>query len=135
MKKTSHWALALVLAATMGTAWARSAPLIEPERVLMPATQGQAPAAERVRAAIVAGSQSLGWTIVQDEPGKLRLKYNKQGKHEVIIDASYDAEGYQLKYVSSVNMNYGEDTDGREIHPNYNRWIANLIKTIGLVAH
>lgn len=155
MKKTKQLALALALAATMGTAWARSAPLVEPERVLLPSAEGQSRGAQAVRAAIVAGSESLGWTVVSDEPGKLRLKYNKQGKHEAVIDAVYDADGYQLRYVDSVNLNYRPTGEaprfgaargyadpapaspaetGPQIHPNYNRWIANLIKTIRLAA-
>ncbi|MBK1612140.1 hypothetical protein CKO44_01480 [Rubrivivax gelatinosus] len=134
--KTKQWALALILTAAMGAATARSVPLVEPERVLLPTTsQTQAPrSADSVRATIINGAQSLGWVVVKDEPGKLQLKYNKQNKHEVVIDAIYDAEGYQLKYVSSINMNYSGLDTGAEIHPGYNRWIANLIKTIGLVS-
>lgn len=131
MMRTKQWAVALALAAVMGTAVARSAPMVEPERVLLPSAQGQARGADAVRAAIVAGGQSLGWMVVKDEPGRLTLKYNKQGKHEAVIDALYDADGYQLKYVDSMNLNYEHGSSGREIHPNYNRWIANLIKTIG----
>ena len=124
-------ALALALVAWLGVAQAgRQAPLVDPEPVLVPTAQS----AESVRAAIIAGGQQLGWMVAQDAPGKLTLRYNKQGKHEAVIDAVYDAKGYQLKYVGSTNLNYAENAGAREIHPNYNRWIANLIKHIGMAS-
>lgn len=121
-------AVALALVACIGAAQAgRQAPLLNPERVLLPVSQS----AENIRTAIIAGGQQLGWVVVNEAPGKLTLKYNKQGKHEAVIDAVFDAQGYQLMYVDSTNLNYGTGSGGPEIHPNYNRWIANLIKHIG----
>ena len=122
--------ITLVLALSAVAAQAREAPLMEPGRVVLTATSGQ----EAVRAAIIAGSATHGWVVAQEEPGKLTLKYNKQGKHEVVVDALFDAKGYELKYVDSKNMNYAKKDEGTVIHPNYNRWIANLVKAIGLVA-
>ena len=146
-------ALILSLALVAG-AHARSAvPLIEPARVELLAA-GANGNAEAVKNAIVAGGAPLGWAVVSSEPGKLRLKYNKQGKHEVVVDASYDATGYQLKYVSSFNMKYeiaagtpaGNDStslymaSAREIgagtpmiHPFYNKWVENLMRSIASV--
>lgn len=120
----------LVLALSTLVTQAREAPLMEPGRVLLTAASGE----EAVRAAIIAGGASHGWVVAQEEPGKLTLRYNKQGKHEVVVDALFDAKGYELKYVDSKNMNYAKNDQGTVIHPNYNRWIANLVKAIGLVA-
>ncbi|ODT37254.1 MAG: hypothetical protein ABS55_03805 [Lautropia sp. SCN 70-15] len=127
-------AIVLPLVTLTGVAHARTAPLVEPERMLLPAAQGKARGVDNVRAAIISGGQSLGWSVLQDEPGKLTLKYNKQGKHEVVVDALYDEQSYQLRYVDSTNMNYNKDDSGANIHPNYNRWIRNLIKYIGSAA-
>lgn len=125
------WLLALAMAASLGTAHGRDAPMVQPGRVLLAAADGQASAAPAVRAAILRGAQGLGWSLSAEEPGKLTLKYNKQGKHEVVIQAAYDDKGYELKYVDSTNMNFSRNADGSlQIHPNYNRWIANLIKHI-----
>jgi len=123
-------ALTLALSLALVAAQAREAPLMETGRVVLTAASGQ----EAVRSAIIAGSATHGWVVAQEEPGKLTLKYNKQGKHEVVVDALFDAKGYELKYVDSKNMNYAKNDQGTVIHPNYNRWIANLVKAIGLVA-
>jgi hypothetical protein len=124
-------ALILGGAVLCGTAQARQSPLVEPPRSEL-SVDGTG-SVERVKSSIVAAASSLGWVVRADEPGRMRLVYNKQGRHEVTIDCVYDAKGYQLKYVQSMNMNYGRDDAGEMIHPNYNRWINNLIKTIGQI--
>ncbi|MFC4160473.1 hypothetical protein [Chitinimonas lacunae] len=124
MKQILIAASIALLAST--TALARQAPLVEPPRVAL-STQ----TAEQVRGYIVNGARTLGWTVVSEKDGQVTLKFNKQNKHEVVINADYDAKGYQLRYVSSSNMNFEEANGQREIHPNYNRWINNLIKRIG----
>jgi hypothetical protein len=130
---TRGWLLGLALAAAMGAAHGRDAPMVQPGRVLLATADGQDKGAPAVRAAILRGAQGLGWMLGAEEPGKLTLKFNKQGKHEVVIEAAYDDKGYELKYVGSTNMNFSRNADGSlEIHPNYNRWIANLIKHIAI---
>jgi hypothetical protein len=123
-------ALALALSLTLLTAQAREVPLVEMGRVVLTTASGQ----DAVRAAIVAGGASHGWVVTQEEPGKLTLKYNKQGKLEVVLDVLFDAKGYEIKYVDSKNLNYAKTAEGTMIHPTYNRWVANLVKAIGQVA-
>lgn len=108
----------------------RQAPLIEPARVVLYSPDGQPLTAEKVRHAILMGAQPLGWLVSKDAPGVLELSYNKQNKHYVVVRATYDAEGYLLRYVSSTNLNYELKAEGPEIHPNYNRWIQNMISRI-----
>ena len=74
------------------------------------------------------GGARHNWTVAKDESGQLTLKYNKQNKHEVVVDVSYDLSGFQIRYVSSVNMKHDSATG--EIHPFYNKWVANLSQAI-----
>lgn len=130
MKKMRHIALSVVLAVAAGSAVARSAEIFEPQQVLW--TSSAELAQQQLRDRIVAAGQSLGWMAIKDEPGRLELHYDKQGKHQVTIAVAYDVQGYKISYLSSVNLNF-EDADGvRKIHPNYNRWIRNLIQRIGV---
>ena len=123
-------ALAIV-AATSG-AYGREEPLVEPGRIVLTAADGKPRGAADVRAMIIAGARKLGWSMDADVPGKLTLQRSKDTKHEVVVDAVYDDQGYELKYVSSVNMNYSKaDGSKAEIHPTYNRWVADLIAAIG----
>ncbi|TXD78753.1 hypothetical protein FUT87_21190 [Mitsuaria sp. TWR114] len=120
----------LILASLVGVSQARSAvPLVEPDRVVLVAGQS-ALTPDQVKQAIVRGSAKLGWTVASDEPGKLRLKYNKQNKHEVVVDVSYDNAGFQVRYVNSVNMKYEQVNGVAHIHPFYNTWVSNLSRAI-----
>ena len=120
----------MILASLVGVSQARSAvPLVEPDRVVLVAGQS-ALTPDQVKQAIVRGSAKLGWTVASDEPGKLRLKYNKQNKHEVVVDVSYDNAGFQVRYVNSVNMKYEQVNGVAHIHPFYNTWVSNLSRAI-----
>lgn len=129
MKKIRHIVLSVALAVAAGNAMARSAEIFEPQQVLWTASAESTQ--QQLRDRIVAAGQSLGWMVSKDEPGRLELHYDKQGKHQVTIAVAYDAQGYKISYLNSVNLNFEKVGDERKIHPNYNRWIRNLMKRIG----
>ena len=117
------------MALVMGSAMARNTEIYEPPQIMW--ATGVASTQQQLRDRIVAASQSLGWAVAKEEAGRLELHYNKQGKHQVTIAVQYDEAGYQIAYLNSVNLDY-EDANGvRRIHPNYNRWIRNLVKQNG----
>jgi len=114
---------------------ARQAPLVDPERVLMINATPNPISAAQVRGAIVAGGREHGWYVTEDKPGQVTLRYDRGGKHTAVITVDYDDKGYQIRYASSVNLNYEEVNGVREIHPNYNRWIQILIRSINANAN
>ena len=130
----AHWVgaiLALALWSGSGAALARTAQMYEAPKVL---SVSAAPLDNRqIRDRIVAGGQSLGWAVTREEDGLVELSYDKQGKHQVTVAVRYDPTGYTIDYVRSFNLNYEEQGGTKKIHPNYNRWILNLIKHIGPV--
>ena len=125
-------ALALALALHSGAALAaRVADLQEAPRVL--STSPTPLDARQLRERIIRGGQTLEWAVTREAPGLLELTYEKNGKHQVTVAVRYDATGYDVSYVRSYNLNYQEVNGVRKIHPNYNRWVINLIKAIGPV--
>jgi hypothetical protein len=122
--------IGLALVAAAGVSHARSAvPLIEPDRVaLVFGATNLTP--DLVKQAIARGGQKHGWTVSDEQPGRLRLKYIKQGKHEVVVDVTYDTTGFLVRYVDSTNMKYGSKDGVPVIHPFYNQWVANLSRAI-----
>ena len=125
--------LAAVIALSLqsGAALARTADLYDAPKVLsVSATPLEA---TQTRDRIVAGGQALGWAVTREEPGLVELSFDKQGKHQVTVAVRYDQTGYKIDYVTSFNLNYEELGGVRKIHPNYNRWVLNLIKRIGPV--
>jgi hypothetical protein len=86
--------------------------------------------ADQVRKAIVvAGSKSgYPWTVVGESPGVLKMSTTVRGKHVVVVEVSYTPTSYGIKYVSSENMGY----QGGLIHPNYNNWVRQFIRSINV---
>ncbi|VEB40688.1 Uncharacterised protein [Chromobacterium violaceum] len=130
MKKLLVALFSLLTLFASQAAVARQAPLNMPARVELSSPRGDM---LKTKALLFKASASLGWEMTGDVPGKLTLKYNKGEKHQAVINAIYDGNGYTLQFVSSENLNYERKDNGVEmIHPNFNRWMANLVKYIGI---
>ena len=105
-------------------------PLVDPERVIVLTAEGKPLGADAMRAAIVRGGARRQWSVREDRPGEMTLVFSKQNKHEVVVRVSYDGDGFQIRYLSSFNMKYELDGGQAEIHPFYNKWVANLSQDI-----
>lgn len=72
---------------------------------------------------------NYGWEVTSENEGKITAKYSKS---EDLINANikilFDTEGYSISYVDSKNLDFNDKR--MTIHRNYNRWIANLNKSI-----
>lgn len=137
MRIKQYLVIILAIIGVMGVpleASARQAPLVEPERVLVINANPNPMTDAQVRSAIIAGGREHGWYVTEEKPGQLTLRYDRGGKHTTIITVDYDDKGYLIRYKSSVNLNYEEVNGVREIHPNYNRWIQILIRSINVNA-
>lgn len=133
MPRSSYAAMALAFALMTGSgaALARQTELFDAPRVIFVTEGGDAITLAQARSQIVRAALGLDWQVVKDEPGRIELHYDKQGKHQVSIEVLYDITGYDINYLQSTNLNFGERDGVRQIHPNYNRWIRNLTKRIG----
>ena len=80
---------------------------------------------EDVQKAIIRAGAGLGWQMVPRGPGKVEGTLNVR-EHRAVVDVSFDAKTYSIKYKDSTNLNY----DGTSIHAQYNTWINNLDKAI-----
>ena len=134
MKMMNKSALAaLVLVVATGVAQARGVvPIVEPSRVAI--TQADKPLpADAIQRAIVAGGAVQGWMAVSQEPGQMTLRYAKSN-YEAVVRVDFDGTGFQIHYVSSMGLKATGSGADASIHPNYNRWIESLNRTITLEA-
>lgn len=106
------------------------APVIEPARVELSADNTD-PAL--VKQAIINGAAARTWKVIEEKPGQLTLQLVVRQKHTVVINADYDARGYRLSYVSSVNMDHYPRNGKPYIHSSYNRWLNLLMQSISFV--
>jgi len=93
-------------------------------------TAAGTPAASQVRDAIIAAGTFKQWKFQDAGPGKLVGTLIVRNRHMIEVAVTYDARQYSVVYSNSVNMNY-EAADS-SIHPNYNRWVRELVDSIGI---
>ena len=110
----------------------RLAPLEDPVRVEYPA--GAAPSAEKLREVVAAVAPPHEWRVVSQADGRFELERSVRNKHMLRAALDYDARGFGLRYLESVNLMYREfERQGeklRLIHHNYNAWVRELAAAI-----
>ena len=80
----------------------------------------------QVKSAIMVAGTSLGWKMVEVNPGLIQGTLILR-KHTAVVDIPYSTAKYSIVYKSSINL---DEKDG-QIHKNYNSWVQNLSKKIG----
>jgi hypothetical protein len=90
---------------------------------------GKEPTLDQVTKAIVeAGNQTRPpWAMGVVQPGHIIGTLNVRS-HQVVVDITYTAKTYSIKYKNSTNLNY--DPEKGTIHPHYASWIQNLDNAI-----
>lgn len=117
--------LAATLAGVAGFAAARASQMLELGRQAVVTSDSKPLNVPAVRKAIIAGGAVHAWKPIGDQPGVLTLEADSGG-HQVVVDVAYDAQGWQIAYKSSANMNYEHSDKKTTIHPKYNKWIEDL---------
>jgi hypothetical protein len=73
--------------------------------------------------AIAAAASKFDWTPKLIEEGTIEATLPIR-KHELVVDITYTATEYTIKYKSSKNLGY--DKRDNTIHKNYKEWLQNL---------
>lgn len=125
----------LAFAAPAFAGWGTRDVIQNHDHIALAHNNGSAMTAEQVKKAIISGASLIGgWSVKEEEPGKLTLTLVVRNKHTAVIAVNYDDKGYSIKYVSSINLDYAKE-DGQElIHHNYTRWVNNLMLSVKNVA-
>jgi hypothetical protein len=123
MTKSAYCAVA-VLTALFFTAGCTTKPVYNVTNAPVATAKGKA-TADEVRQAIIRAGVALGWQMQEVRPGLIQGTLALR-THLAVVDVSYDANSYSIKYKDSKDLNY----DGTSIHNNYNGWIQNLEKGI-----
>jgi hypothetical protein len=94
--------------------------------IILPAPD--ADAEQQVHEAIVVAANSRGWKIMQDTPRNLRLRLIVRNQFAVVVNILVNIDMVDVEYVSSINMGYKKDAEGREfISPAYGKWVSRLL--------
>jgi hypothetical protein len=117
--------LALSLFAFSGNALARSAPLVDPAPVEVPAGLTADQVAKEIKRALL----GRGWAVTGEQPGRIDSTLHLR-THTAVIRVDYDTRQVRLAYVDSNELEYKEKKGKRSIHPNYLGWVDNVARDI-----
>lgn len=122
----------LSLAPFLAAQASRVEPLVNIENQLVARADGKPLSAEQVKSGIIAGSvRQRIWTLTPVKPGQITATMNVRNKHTAVVDITYSAKSFSIKYRESNNLLYEKDENGVEqIHRNYNRWVQGLRQNI-----
>lgn len=102
-------------------------PILNVKDSPIPTKTGQVLQASQVRQAILTAGVGLGWKIVDVKPGLLEGTLRLR-EHTAVVDIPYDTKNYSIVFKSGINLG---EKDG-QIHKNYNGWVQNLDRGIGV---
>jgi hypothetical protein len=111
----------LTISFVSANAYARQTDLVEPEAVAIPAGQATADTLNAIKFALA----KKNWVIENTLPNHVEASHS-QGGHSARIAVDSTATQVSIRYVDSVNLNFEQDGNQREIHPTYNKWVADL---------
>ena len=80
---------------------------------------------ESVHQRLVTAVKSSHWTIINDEPGAMTVRFIRgQGPRSVTAKIAYTTTNYTITLVDAVDMDY--DPEAKTISRKYNQWIRKL---------
>jgi hypothetical protein len=123
-----HFRLALAvlsLFAFAGLVHARSAALVDPDPVAIPAGLSQEQVVKDIKRALI----GRGWSVTTEQPGEIQSTLNLRD-HVARIKVSYDAQQVRLAYMDSSNLDYKLKRGKPVIHGNYLGWIGFLVNDL-----
>ena len=94
-------------------------PMMDPPRENLPTNAARTEV--DVANAIKRAAAELGWKTADAGPGLITATLNLR-THVAIVSIRYDADGYEIRYQDSENL----DHSGNRIHRAYNHWVRNL---------
>lgn len=127
------WLAAALLAAAFGAQAQRTlVPVMNFEAVPVSLSTPKRLSAEQVKAAFMAAGLATQWELAPVRPGVIEATYRKGNKHTVVVEVSYDAETYSVRYVSSINMKF--EAEPRNFETRYTNRLGGSATTAELAA-
>ena len=115
----------LSLFAFAGAVEARTAALVDPDPVAIPAGVTAEQVTKDIKRALI----GRGWEVTAEQPGAIDSTLHLRD-HVARIRVTYDAQAVRVAYVDSQNLDFAEKRGKRVIHGNYLGWIGFLINDL-----
>lgn len=85
---------------------------------------------ENVKEAILKALPQRGWIGTEIAPDVIEARFDKNGKHTLVVDLKYDAATVAMTYKNSVNLDYKIVDNQQKLHRKANSWMKNLSQDI-----
>lgn len=76
---------------------------------------------------ILKSAADIGWVVVKDVPGRMRLRYVKQSVHTLVIDVTYKKGEFVITPIAEGSSLIDENG---KAHRKVNSWTQNLARRI-----
>jgi len=114
------------------TAAARSpVPVVDHDSIAVVTGSGKPISATEVGDAIArgaAGGRRSG-VVARSSPSRMRATYSVR-THAISVDIEYTEQAYSIHYAGSDNMKFSMENGVKLIHPFYNNWVQELMRSI-----
>jgi hypothetical protein len=111
----------LCLTAFAGQVQARSAPLVDPDPIAIPAGVDSVKVVKDIKRALL----GRGWAVTNEQPGQIDSTLNLR-THVARIRITYNDKQVRFAYVDSSDLDYKLKGGKPYIHKNYLGWVAYL---------
>lgn len=132
MRVATSLAVLLALGSTASFAAQDANVLYNPPPIQVPEGLTTRQVAKVIQMAMAARNWYVDSQAIAEDGGPSQIQATlKVRVHSVTIRFDFDAREVRISYVDSQHMEYEvHKRKGPLIHPNYNRWVQNLEKTI-----
>ena len=114
------------------TAAARSpVPVVDHDSIAVVTGSGKPISATEVGDAIARGAAGgrRSWVVARSSPSRMRATYSVR-THAISVDIEYTEQAYSIHYAGSDNMKFSMENGVKLIHPFYNNWVQELMRSI-----
>ena len=132
VKKILRAALAVMAMTLCVTAAARSpVPVVDHDSIAVVTGSGKPISATEVGDAIARGAAGgrRSWVVARSSPSRMRATYSVR-THAISVDIEYTEQAYSIHYAGSDNMKFSMENGVKLIHPFYNNWVQELMRSI-----
>lgn len=129
------WCVVLCALSFQAQAWSYSTePIATHQNLAIVTGSGTVLKPKTVKHVIELAADKRRWQVSKSKlartKGSMTATLDKGEGRTIIVEITYTAKTYSVRYKNSTNMDYGSKDDVEVIHSDYNKWVRELLDGI-----